>query len=83
MTLKERIAADNIVDENGQAVVYQPRKVLGTAQDDEEEMYDSFLLTVSDARQKLKGSVMEDVVRRGWDAIRLRMQMEEKSDARN
>jgi hypothetical protein len=81
-TLKERITADNVVGENREVVVYQPQKVLGTAQDDEEAMYESYLVTVSDARQKLKGSVMEDVVRRGWDAVRLRMQMEEKIDTK-
>ena len=76
--LKERIAMDNIVSESGQQAIYEPVWILGTAQDDEERMYESHLLTISDARRKLKGSVMEDVVRRGWEAIQLRMRMEEK-----
>lgn len=80
-TLKERIAADSIPNGNGKTPIYEPHKVLGTAQDEEEMMYESHLLSVPDARQKLKGSVMEDVVRRGWEAIQLRMRMEETNRA--
>jgi hypothetical protein len=78
MTLRERVAMDNIISESGGRAIYEPVRILGTAQDDEERMYESHLLAISDARRKLKGSVMEDVVRRGWEAIQLRMRMEEK-----
>lgn len=77
LSLKRRIAMDNIIGENGQQTIYEPVHVQGTAQDDEERMYESHFLTIADARRKLKGSVMEDVVRRGWDAIQLRMKMED------
>jgi hypothetical protein len=81
LTLKSRIAMDIIIGDNRQEAMYEPVHILGTAQDDEERMYESHLLTVADARRKLRGSVMEDVVRRGWEAIQSRMEMEEKSTA--
>ena len=81
LTLKRRIAMDNVVGEDGQQAIYEPIHIPGTAQNDEERMYESHFLTIADARRKLKGSVMEDVVRRGWDAVQLRMRMEEINNA--
>ena len=81
LTLEDRIGMDKTIRDNGQQTMYEPVHIHGTAQDDEERMYESHLLTIADARRKLRGSVMEDVVRRGWEAIQLRMTMEEKNNA--
>lgn len=78
MALESRIDMDRAVDGSGKTTTYEPVRILGTAQDDEERLYESHLISISDARRKLKGSVMEDVVRLGWEAIHLRLQMEEK-----
>ncbi|KXL50090.1 hypothetical protein M433DRAFT_74939 [Acidomyces richmondensis BFW] len=81
MSLQQRIARDSETGDDGKLTVYNPVRHEGTGVDQEELLYQSFLLPISEARQKLKGSVMEDVVKRGWDAILLRMKMErEQSD---
>ncbi|KAF2486558.1 hypothetical protein BDY17DRAFT_308012 [Neohortaea acidophila] len=77
VTLKERIGMDRRVGEDGKVVVYEPVRHANTGVDEEEQLYESFLVPVSEARRRLRGSVMEDVVRRGWDAVELRMRMEE------
>ena len=77
LTLKERIARDSITNSDGTAATYQPVWHDDTAQDEDEMCYRSFFMTVEEARTVLKGSVMEDVVRRGWEGIQLRMKMEE------
>lgn len=74
LTLKERVAQDA----RGGGGVYEPKKHLGTGVDSEEAFYESRLLSIADAREKLKGSVQADVVRRGWEAIKLRMRIEEE-----
>ena len=78
LTLTDRIAMDKVTDKDGKPKIYKPVHIAGTAQDDEERMYESHFLAIDDARRKLKGSVMEDVVRKGWEAIQLRMQIEDK-----
>ena len=82
MTLKQRIAQDTIAGKDGKQKVYEPTWHSGTGVDEEESWYRSFLLPIADARKKLKGSVMEDVVKRGWEGIQLRMEMEEKESTR-
>lgn len=77
LTLRERIAEDVYVSDGGVRTLYEPKKYEGTGVDDEEMLYESHLLSIADARRKLKGSVMEDVVRRGWDAIVLRLKIED------
>lgn len=57
---------------------YSPPRHLGTGVDDEEACYEARLLPIAEARKKLRGSIMEDVVRRGWEAILLRQKMESK-----
>ena len=69
MTLKERVA----MEPEG----HQPVKHAGTGVDSEELMYESHLLPVEEAMEKLKGTVSSDVVRRAWAGIQLRMKMEE------
>lgn len=76
MTLQQRIAQDTASEANGKAI-YEPRRHEGTGVDEEELLYDSYLLPIDEARRKLKGTVMEDVVKRGYEAIKLRASMEQ------
>lgn len=75
-TLQQRIAEDARVAADGTRTFYEPLKHEGTGVDEEEALYESCLLSIEEARRKLRGSVMEDVVRRGWDAVKLRMEIE-------
>lgn len=76
MTVTERIAQDTGLD----GKVYEPIRHEGTGINEEEALYESCLLPVEEARRKLKGSVMEDVVRRGWEGILRRREMEEEME---
>ncbi|KAA6413580.1 MAG: hypothetical protein FRX48_03326 [Lasallia pustulata] len=58
---------------------YEPVHHLNTAVDSEEALYESHLLPVKEAVQKLKGTIQEDVVRSGWQAIVRRHQTESKA----
>lgn len=73
MTLRQRIDLDRHGD-----TVYEPVRQENTGVDEEELLYKSFLLPLQEARAKLKGSVMEDVIVRGWEAIQLRISMEDE-----
>ena len=53
----------------------------GTGVDEEELLYKSYLLPIGEAMRRLKGSVMEDVVRKGWEGVKARMEIEEQSAA--
>lgn len=55
---------------------YEPPRHENTSADEEEALYESYLLTVGDAKEKLRGTIFEDVISRGWNAITLRMSME-------
>lgn len=77
MTLMQRVAQDKKATEGGDEVVYEPIHHPNTGVDEEERLYESYLLPIADARRRLKGSVMEDVVWRGWEAIELRIEKEE------
>ncbi|KAK5136370.1 hypothetical protein LTR08_003496 [Meristemomyces frigidus] len=81
MTMQQRVALDDVKGEDGTQTIYEPVKHEGTGVDEEELLYRSFLLPIEEVRRRLKGSVMEDVVRRGWEGIQLRMQMEAQSSA--
>jgi len=70
-TLKERTETE----EEG----YEPVKHENTGVDEEEALYESYLMPVREAVEKLGRSVQADVVRKGWEAIQLRRQLEEKS----
>ena len=76
LTIKQRIAQDMSVAEDERQKSYEPIWHPGTGVDEEEKLYRSYLLTISEARRRLKGSVMEDVVRRSWGAVQLRIEME-------
>lgn len=54
---------------------YEPPRHENTSADEEEALYESFLLSIEEAKEKLRGSIMEDVVAKGWTAISLRMNM--------
>lgn len=58
---------------------YEPVHHPNTAVDSEEALYESYLLPVEEAIQKLKGTIQEDVVRSGWQAIVRRHQIESKA----
>ncbi|KAL1600629.1 hypothetical protein SLS60_007016 [Paraconiothyrium brasiliense] len=72
LTLKERVA----MDPEG----YEPIHHEGTGVDEEEQEYESQLVSVEEAMRLLGGtdSVMADVVRRGWEAIKERSRMEQE-----
>lgn len=86
-TLRERMAEDSLTLADGKHELYEPLRHEGTAVDEEEALYDSKLVPVEEACRKLRGTVMEDVVRRGWEIIQVRIDIEdrrasEESDAR-
>lgn len=62
---------------------YEPPRHEGTGVDAEEALYESCLVPVGEAERRLRGSVMADVVRRGWegvlDRLALEVQVEERS----
>ncbi|KAL8778894.1 MAG: hypothetical protein Q9194_001734 [Teloschistes cf. exilis] len=70
MTLVERMNLDEGRD---------PPRHENTGVDEEEALYESHLLSVEDAREKLRGTIMADVVRLGWEAICTRQKMEKES----
>ena len=70
MTLAERV----MLEEGG----YTPLHHENTAVDSDEALYESYLLSVEEAMGKLKGTVMEDVVQSGWEAICARYRVEEQ-----
>lgn len=56
---------------------YEPPRHEGTSADEEEMMYHSELMSVEKALECLgSNSVMGDVVRKGWEGIEKRMEME-------
>ncbi|GAB7345085.1 hypothetical protein MBLNU457_3488t2 [Dothideomycetes sp. NU457] len=73
LTLHERVKLDINTS-------YTPPRHLGTGVDDEEACYEAHLLPIAEARKKLRGSIMEDVVRRSWEAILLRQKMESNNN---
>lgn len=76
LSLKARMEQDSVISETGEATTYEPVWHEGTGVDEEELLYRSFLLPIDEAIRKLQGSVMGDVVRRGWEGVKLRMDME-------
>ncbi len=71
LTLKQRIEMEG--------AVYEPVRHANTGVDEEEALYESCLMPVEEAIAKLGRSISADVVRRGWEAICLRRQMEDKT----
>ena len=73
MGLVERVGLDGV--EGGEGV-YEPVRHEGTGVDEEERMYSAELVGWETAVEKLGGGVMADVVRRGWERVERRMEME-------
>lgn len=76
LTINERIRQDELPDTSTEQKFYEPLWHEGTGVDEEEALYRSSLVPIDDALQKLRGTIMADVVHRAWDAIQLRIQME-------
>jgi 8-oxo-dGTP pyrophosphatase MutT (NUDIX family) len=76
LTIKERIRMDQLSDAPSDRQIYEPVWHEGTGVDEEEALYRSSLMSIDEALQKLGGTVMADVVRRAWEAIQLRIEME-------
>ena len=57
---------------------YEPIRHENTGVDAEEKTYVSYLIPVDEAVRKLEGTVMADVVRRGWRGVRNRRYLEER-----
>ncbi|KAL8668629.1 MAG: hypothetical protein Q9168_006747 [Polycauliona sp. 1 TL-2023] len=70
LTLAERIGLDE---------KQAPVRHENTGVDDDEALYESYLLSIDEAQRKLSGTIMADVIRIGWEAIQTRMEMEENS----
>jgi hypothetical protein len=66
-----------ISDGSSEREVYEPVCHEGTGVDKEEALYRSSLVPINEALRKLRGTVMTDVVRVAWEAVQVRMQMEE------
>lgn len=67
----------DFVGDGPERKAYEPLKHIGTGVDEEEALYESYLLPIAEARKKLNGTIMADVVRRSWEAIELRMRIEQ------
>lgn len=76
LKLSDRIWQDDPQVVEGKQQFYEPKWHEGTGVDEEELLYKSYLLPIDEARRKLEGSVMEDVVKEGWDAIQRRLELE-------
>lgn len=76
------MAQDTRTSAEGKETVYEPPRHEGTGVDEEELLYESYLLSVAEAQQRLKRSIQGDVVRRAWEAIQLRIQIEDGSEAK-
>ncbi len=70
MTFKERIE----IEGSG----YEPVRHENTGVDEEEALYEGYLVPVEEAMKRLSDVVSCDVVSKGWEAIKLRKQMEEQ-----
>lgn len=57
---------------------YEPVRHPNTAVNEEEALYESYLLSVDEAISRLRGTLMADVVRKGWEGICARKEMEEQ-----
>ena len=56
---------------------YEPIRYEDTGVDSEEALYESYLLPVPEAIKKLQGTIMADVVQKGWKGISRRWEIED------
>ena len=68
VTLKQRMEMEES---------YEPVRHENTGVNAEEALYESYLLPVEEAIEKLGRGISADVVRKGWEAILLRQKMED------
>jgi hypothetical protein len=71
VTLEERLRMEG--------VEYEPIRHENTGVDEEEALYESYLVPVEEAIQRLGRSLSADVVKKGWEAIKLRRHMEDNT----
>lgn len=71
LTIAERVAQE--------PEGYEPIRHEDTGVDEEDRTYKSVLIPVDEAIRRLDGTIMADVVRRGWRGIRNRRFLEEKA----
>ena len=57
---------------------YEPIRYEDTGVDSEEAQYESYLLPIDEAIKKLRGTIMADVVRKGWNGITERQESEKR-----
>ena len=57
---------------------YEPIRYEDTGVDSEEALYESYLLPVPEAIKKLQGTIMADVVQKGWKGISRRWEIEDE-----
>lgn len=67
---------EDVEIKDGRRQIYEPVWHEGTGVDAEERLYRAYLMSVDDACDRLRGTVMEDVVKRGLAGIQLRKDME-------
>ena len=58
---------------------YEPIRHEDTGVGSDEALYASYLLPIPEAIKKLQGSIMADVIQKGWQGIEKRREMEEKT----
>jgi ADP-ribose pyrophosphatase YjhB (NUDIX family) len=76
LTINARIQQDMVSDGSSERDIYEPVRHEGTGVDEEEALYRSSLVPIDEALRKLRGTIMADVVRRAWEAVQLRVQIE-------
>ena len=76
MTLRRRIALEL---KDGKSP-YEPVRHPNTGVDSEEALYESYLLSVDDAERRLRAVGQDWIVRRGWELICLRDQIERAAE---
>ncbi|KAK3174055.1 hypothetical protein OEA41_001299 [Lepraria neglecta] len=74
LTLKERVEMETPTEGKGKG--YEPVRHENTGVDEEEALYESYLVPVGEAIERLGRGVSADVVKKGREAIKLRRQME-------
>ncbi|KAL2043154.1 hypothetical protein N7G274_004214 [Stereocaulon virgatum] len=74
MTLEERLRMEG--------KEYEPIRHENTGVNEEEALYESCLVPVEEAIQRLGRSLSADVVKKGWEAIKLRRYMEDNTQGK-
>ena len=78
LRISDRMAQDELPEADGEREYYEPKWHEGTGVDEEELLYRSYLMPIREASIKLRGSVMADVIRKGWEGVSRRLEMEQE-----